>query len=89
MALRSLGAQSIARLKEKPPAAFVFHDKAPLISWKDSVRDFDEHCPTSAAWVHENYIQTADFKGLRVRLRSDLAEGAPRIDERESRLGPP
>ncbi len=79
----------IARLKAKPPAAFVFHDKAPLISWKDSVRDFDEHCPESAVWVHANYIQMANFKGLRVWLRNDLAEGAPRIDEPEPGLGRP
>ena len=44
-------ADFFARLKAAPPAAFVFHDKAPLITWQEAVHDFQEHCPEPAAWV--------------------------------------
>lgn len=78
-----------AKLKAAPPAAFVFHDKAPLISWQEAVRDFKEHCPESAAWVFARYTQTANFNGLRIFLRNDLSEGAPRFDEHEPAPPPP
>ncbi len=71
----------LARLRAKPPAAFVFHDKAPLITWQESVRDFKEHCPESAAWVFASYTETANFRGTRVFLRNDRAVGAPRFDQ--------
>lgn len=72
-----------AKLKAAPPAAFVFHDKAPLITWQEAVHDFKEHCPESAEWVFARYTETANFKGLRVFLRNDLATNAPRFDEHE------
>ncbi len=77
-----------AKLKAAPPAAFVFHDKAPLITWQEAVRDFKEHCPESAAWVFARYTLTANFNGLRVFLRNDLAEGAPRFEQREPAPAP-
>jgi hypothetical protein len=47
------------------------------------VHDFKEHCPESAEWVFARYTETANFKGLHVFLRNDLATNAPRFDERE------
>jgi len=71
------------RIQASPPAAFVFHDRAPLITWQEAVHDFTEHCPESAAWVFARYTQTANFNGLRVYLRNDLAAAAPRFDSPE------
>lgn len=68
------------KLKASPPAAFVFHDHAPLITWQEAVHDFSEHCPSTAPWVFANYTQTANFNGLRVYLRNDLAANAPRFE---------
>ena len=64
----------LARLQAAPPAAFIFLDKSPLISWQESVRDFEEHCPDSYAWVHAHYRQTYELSGYRVYLRADLAD---------------
>jgi predicted nucleic acid-binding Zn ribbon protein len=72
------------KIQAKPPAAFVFHDKAPLITWQEAVHDFKEHCPASSAWVDAHYTLTANFNGLRVFLRNDLAPGAPRFDVGEA-----
>jgi hypothetical protein len=68
-------ADMFARLQKEPPAAFVFFDKAPLISADDAFADFTEHCPPSAAWVGEHYKETAAFGEDHVWLRNDLAEG--------------
>ena len=66
----------LERLKKDPPAAFVFMDKAPLMTEdEDAWEDFRKHCPTSAAWVAERYRQTAAFGEDRVWLRTDLADG--------------
>ena len=65
----------LERLKKARPAAFVFHDRSPLITWQDAVVDFGEHCKESAAWVKSNYRETADFQGVRVWMRNDLAAG--------------
>lgn len=70
----------LARLRARPPAAFVFHDKAPLITWQEAVRDFTEACPESAAWVLANYTETANFRGTRVFLKNDRAAEAPRFN---------
>ena len=74
-------ADFFGRIKASPPAAFVFHDKAPLITWQEAVHDFAEHCPESAKWVFANYTETANFNGLRVYLRNDTAASAPRFNE--------
>jgi hypothetical protein len=72
--MRDAHAQDLRdRLERSPPAAFVFADRSPLMSWQDSVVDFSAHCPESAAWVSAHYRQTADFEGIRVWLRNDLA----------------
>lgn len=62
------------RLERSPPAAFVFVDRSPLMTWQDSVTDFSEHCAEAARWVAEHYRQTADFDGIRVWLRNDLPD---------------
>jgi hypothetical protein len=65
----------LERLKRAPPAAFVFMDKAPLISEdQDAWLDFATHCTASAQWVQEHYRQTVAFGEDRVWLRSDLAD---------------
>jgi len=62
------------RLEKEPPAAFVFFDRSPLISYGNSWQDFELHCPETAAWVHEHYRETAAFADDHVWMRNDLAE---------------
>jgi hypothetical protein len=69
----------LARLEESPPAAFVFLDKSPLITWQDAWIDFEEHATKVSAWVREHYKQTAVFGEDRVWLRRDRAEGVAEI----------
>jgi hypothetical protein len=68
-------ADFVARLEKDPPAAFVFIDRSPLITWQDAWVDFQSHVPAAAAWVKEHYRQTAVFDPNRVWLRKDRAEG--------------
>jgi hypothetical protein len=63
----------LRRMQARPPAAFVFADKAPLMSLPDAERDFAEHCPRASAWVSERYREAARFGNIRVSLRRDLA----------------
>ncbi len=73
------------RLSARPPAAFVFLDDAPLLTRSDAWDDFEEHCPSSAAWVRARYRETASFGHNHVWLRQDLAalpDASP--DERPS-----
>ncbi|MDF2695618.1 MAG: hypothetical protein K0S65_4001 [Labilithrix sp.] len=73
-AMRDAHARDLAeRLERSPPAAFVFVDHSPLMSWDDAVADFAAHCPEIARWLSAHYHQTADFDGIRVWLREDLA----------------
>jgi hypothetical protein len=73
-------ADFFARLQSAPPAAFVFMDRAPLITEsEDAWLDFAEHNPTSAPWVLDHYKQTAVFGDDRVWLRRDLAEGVAEV----------
>ncbi|MEO7109438.1 MAG: hypothetical protein ABI183_03275, partial [Polyangiaceae bacterium] len=67
-------ADLLERLQNKPPAAFVFFDKAPLMSEADAFRDFSVHCTHAAPWVAAHYTQTAAFGEDQVWLRNDLAE---------------
>jgi hypothetical protein len=70
----------LARLKAEPPAAFVFMDKAPLMTEDaDAWLDFVEHNAKSAAWVTERYKQTAVFGDDRVWMRRDRAEGMAEV----------
>lgn len=81
--------EMLAQLKSSPPAAFVFHDKSPLITWQDAVQDFEEHCTETAAWMKANYSQTRDFNGTRVWLRRDVTEKvAKKPENRESAPAP-
>ena len=72
-------ADLVARMEKEPPAAFVFFDKAPLITWQDAWVDFVEHAPKAAAWVKERYKQTAVYGDDRVWLRRDLSEGMAEV----------
>ena len=77
-AIRDAHAQDLAaRLESAPPAAFVFVDRSPLMSSTDAVADFSAHCPEAAVWLSSHYRQTADFEGIRVWLRDDLAAREP------------
>jgi hypothetical protein len=66
----------LSRLERVRPAAFVFHDKSPLITWPDSVKDFDEHNALAGPWVHANYRQVAEFGAIQIWMRNDLAAEA-------------
>jgi hypothetical protein len=63
----------LARLVDKPPAAFVFLDGAPLLSAADAWDDFAEHCDRTAGWVRARYRETARFGHNHVWLRRDVA----------------
>lgn len=64
----------LARVKKDPPAAFVFFDRAPLVSWEDAVYDFHVQCPETSVWLDANYRMTASFKEIHVFLRNDMAD---------------
>lgn len=61
------------RVERRPPAAFVFADRSPLMTEEDAIADFTAHCPDTATWMREHYRQAAQFDGFRVWLRADLA----------------
>lgn len=63
----------MTRLEASPPAAFVFLDKAPLVSWPDAFDDFQKHNAAAAAWISARYVESANFDGVHVWLRADLA----------------
>jgi hypothetical protein len=65
----------LARLAKDPPAAFVFIDKSPLMTWPDAWVDLQNSVPRTAAWVKEHYRQTFVSGEDRVWLRRDRAEG--------------
>jgi hypothetical protein len=66
-------ADMLARLQKEPPAAFVFIDGSPLLSFADAFFDFKVHNPEAAEWVESHYRETAAFGEDRVWLRLDLA----------------
>lgn len=76
-------ADLLRRLKAKPPAAFVFIDKAPLLAEDDARADFEAHCRETWAWVRERYRPVADFGEVHVHLRRDPG------DRGESSIPPP
>ena len=65
-------ADMLQRLENKPPAAFVFFDGAPLTSEANAFQDFSEHCTHAAPWVSAHYKQTAAFGEDQVWMRNDL-----------------
>ncbi|HEY8088122.1 MAG TPA: hypothetical protein VIF09_09755, partial [Polyangiaceae bacterium] len=64
-------ADLLARLDAQPPAAFVFFDKAPLMTENDAWDDFESHCPATARWVSERYREAVRFGHDHVWLRND------------------
>jgi hypothetical protein len=66
----------LARLEKNPPAAFVFIDRAPLLSYTDAVYDFKVHNPAAGEWLDAHYRETATFGEDRVWLRLDVARAA-------------
>lgn len=54
-------ADMLARLAARPPEAFVFIDKSPLISYPDAWEDFRHCCAKAAAWVASNYHPARTF----------------------------
>jgi hypothetical protein len=64
----------LQRLQNKPPAAFVFFDGAPLTSEANAFQDFTEHCTHAAPWVSAHYKQTAAFGEDQVWMRNDLVD---------------
>src|SRR5260370_453883 len=67
-------ADLLSRLTAKPPAAFVFFDRAPLLSEVDAWHDFQVHCPHAAAWVSARYEERERFGHDRIWLRRELPE---------------
>jgi hypothetical protein len=67
----------LARLRAKPPEAFVFLDHAPLITYQEAWDDFRYCCPAASRWVAENYHLARSFGEVHVWLR----DGHPVKDE--------
>ncbi|KYF53745.1 hypothetical protein BE08_02995 [Sorangium cellulosum] len=66
----------LARMRERPPGAFVFIEHAPMTSfWDDGPRDFEASCPEAAAWVLEHYREAVRFGVVRVFLPRAAGEG--------------
>ncbi len=65
-------ADMLGRLRKSPPAAFVFIDGAPLLSYRVAWDDFNHCCKASADFVTEHYRETATFDEVHVWLRKDL-----------------
>jgi hypothetical protein len=78
-------ADLLARLGARPPAAFLFLDTSPLLTEDSAWADFQDHCPTTAAWVLAGYRETARFGHDHVWLRKDVAPVAVEPDDE----GPP
>jgi hypothetical protein len=76
-------ADMLARLDARPPAAFVFLDRSPLLSDADAWDDFEAHCARAAAWVRARYRESARYGHDHVWLRLDLApsDRAPTVDD--------
>lgn len=71
----------LARLIDAPPEAFVFIDRAPLISYEDAWEDFRHCCKETATWVATHYHAARSFGEVHVWFRDDMpvadAEGLP------------
>jgi hypothetical protein len=63
----------LAKLQAAPPEAFVFIDRAPLISYQDAWEDFRHCCEVSAKWVATKYHPAKAFGDVHVWLRDDFA----------------
>lgn len=70
----------LARLRASPPEAFVFFDRAPLISYQDAWEDFQHCSDESAKWVATRYHPARAFGDVHVWLRDDIAhEDEPQV----------
>jgi hypothetical protein len=67
----------LQRVRERPPAAFVFIDNSPLLSEVDAWDDFEAHCTRTAAWVRAGYRESARFGHDHVWLRVTSAPVPP------------
>jgi hypothetical protein len=65
------------RLRRNPPAAFVFLDKAPLLTGEDALADFEAHATATSAWFRAEYVWAQSFDTAHVWLRRDLVTRAP------------
>jgi hypothetical protein len=68
------------RVTSRPPAAFVFIDRAPALTLEDSFEDFRAHDPSAARWIADHYAKTASFGDIHVWLRRDRVGNAPTGD---------
>jgi hypothetical protein len=77
----------LRRVRDRPPAAFVFIDDSPLLSDVDAWADFETHCARTAAWVRGRYREAARFGHDHVWLPSsaaaDVASEPDRPDDSE------
>ena len=62
----------LAQLRAAPPEAFVFIDRAPLITYPDAWEDFRYCCSESARWVASTYHPAKSFGDVHVWLRDDM-----------------
>lgn len=69
----------LAKLEAAPPEAFVFIDRAPLISYPDAWEDFHHCCEVSAKWVATKYHPAKSFGEVHVWLRDDFAGEDERV----------
>lgn len=60
----------LSRLQEAPPEAFVFIDRAPLISYPDAWDDFRYCCVASADWVASKYHPARAFGDVHIWMRN-------------------
>jgi hypothetical protein len=67
----------LARLEADPPAAFVFMDRAPLLSYLDAREDFRAWCPRSSAWFEGRYEEAARMGAFRIYLRREGSGDPP------------
>jgi hypothetical protein len=58
----------LARMQARPPAAFLFIDRSPLMRTGDAERDFELHCPSTWAWLNAHYRESAAFDEVHVWL---------------------
>ncbi len=61
----------LARLHAAPPAAFVFVDHSPLVSYAAAHEDFEHCCADTARWLASRYHERATFGPYHVWMRND------------------
>jgi hypothetical protein len=67
----------LRRVVAEPPAAFVFFDKAPLVSWPDAFDDLRRHDARITEWIAANYVEATAFGSIHVWLRHDRVAQRP------------